>query len=273
MFGVNASSRLQNGHSPGWSSYCFTGIAPLHRLHFTITWPVSLARYEMASSRGRLAMCFSRSIDLCDCRPILPSSMHHLPPIAPFGFVCMGRFVVVLQPALPPLAASPNHALQPMPPWLSVRVRVFWCQASWLTFLVSRFRRRHFYVHVVVIHFGIFPPRRLQGCFHVHLAQARIFVQRFVMRREHKVFHAEHPAQFCRAFGFFLSFYISDLDTHNRLTSQCSEGRDCAAVSIRESRVPPSLTSALGVIATRHPVRARYGRTRFCSVRHPVRCR
>ena len=112
LFGVNASSRLQNGQSPGCSSYCFTGIAPLHRLHFTITWPVSLARYEMASSRGRLAMCFSRSIDLCDCRPILPSSMQHLPSIAPFGFVCMGRFVVVLQPALPPLAASPNKALE-----------------------------------------------------------------------------------------------------------------------------------------------------------------
>lgn len=31
-----------------------------------------------------------------------------------------------------------------------------------------------------------------------------------------------------------------------RRTCQCSEGRDCAAVSIRESQVPPSLTSAFG---------------------------
>jgi len=34
------------------------------------------------------------------------------------------------------------------------------------------------------------------------------------------------------------------------LTRQCSEGRDCAAVSIRESQVPPSLTSALALSAS-----------------------
>lgn len=40
--------------------------------------------------------------------------MQHLPSIAPSGFVCMGRFLVVLQPALPPLAASPNQAVERM---------------------------------------------------------------------------------------------------------------------------------------------------------------